>query len=75
MLFLMLEAPEVGEPRITEYTITYQGRPAYTGSIIEFRKGRVVHETQYFADPCNPSIAILQRVNGDKPPMREAGFL
>ncbi len=36
---------------ITEYTITYQGRPAYTVSIMEFRDGKVVHETQYFADP------------------------
>ena len=36
---------------VTEYTITYQGRPAYTVSIMEFRNGKVVHETQYFADP------------------------
>jgi len=36
---------------ITEYTITYQGRPTYTVSIMEFRDGKVVHETQYFADP------------------------
>jgi hypothetical protein len=36
---------------VTEYTITYQGRPAYTVSIMEFCNGKVVHETQYFADP------------------------
>jgi hypothetical protein len=36
---------------ITEYTITYQGRPAYAVSIMEFRNGKVVLETQYFADP------------------------
>ena len=36
---------------ITEYTIVYQGRPALTVSIMEFRNGKVVHETQYFADP------------------------
>jgi hypothetical protein len=36
---------------ITEYTIAYQGRRAYTVSIMEFRNGKVVHETQYFADP------------------------
>jgi hypothetical protein len=40
-----------GDLWITEYTITYQGRPAYTVSIMEFRDGKVVHETQYFADP------------------------
>lgn len=36
---------------VTEYTITYQGRPSYTVSIMEFRDGKVVHETQYHADP------------------------
>jgi hypothetical protein len=36
---------------ITEYTIIYQGQPAYTVSIMEFSNGKVVHETQYFADP------------------------
>ena len=36
---------------ITEYTINYQGRAAYTVSIMEFRNGKAVHETQYFADP------------------------
>jgi hypothetical protein len=40
-----------GDLWITEYIITYQGRPAYTVSIMEFRNGKVVHETQYFADP------------------------
>ena len=28
-----------------------RGEPAYTVSIMEFRDGKVVHETQYFADP------------------------
>src|SRR6201992_60827 len=36
---------------VTEYTIVYQGRPAYTVSIMEFRGDKVMHETQYFADP------------------------
>jgi ketosteroid isomerase-like protein len=36
---------------VTEYTISYQGRIAYTVSVMEFRDGKVVHETQYFADP------------------------
>src|ERR1700730_12625555 len=40
-----------GDLWITEYTITYQGRPAHTVSIMEFRNGKVVRETQYFADP------------------------
>lgn len=35
---------------ITEYTINYQERSAYTVSMMEFQNGKVVHETQYFAD-------------------------
>lgn len=39
-----------GDLWITEYTITYRGRPAYTlHNGIPQRK--VVHETQYFAAP------------------------
>jgi hypothetical protein len=40
-----------GDLWITEYTITYQERSAFTVSIMEFRDGKVMHETQYFADP------------------------
>lgn len=40
-----------GDLWITEYTITYQGRLVCTVSIMEFRNGKVVHETQYFAEP------------------------
>ena len=36
---------------VTEYSINYKGRAAYTVSIMEFRNGKVVHETQYFSDP------------------------
>jgi hypothetical protein len=39
-----------GDLWVTEYIITYEGRPTYTVSIMEFRNGKVVHETQYFAD-------------------------
>jgi hypothetical protein len=40
-----------GDLWVTEYMINYQDKPAYTVSIMEFRDGKVVHETQYFADP------------------------
>jgi ketosteroid isomerase-like protein len=40
-----------GDLWVTEYTITYKGQAAYTVSIMEFRNGKVIHETQYFADP------------------------
>jgi ketosteroid isomerase-like protein len=36
---------------VTEYFITYQGKTAYTVSIMEFSGNKVSHETQYFADP------------------------
>jgi len=39
-----------GELWITEYTITYQEQLSFTVSIMEFRNGKVVHETQYFTD-------------------------
>src|SRR5256886_14613448 len=38
---------------ITEYVIIYEGKRAYTVSIMEFRDEKVSHETQYFADPFN----------------------
>lgn len=36
---------------ITEYSIVYHGQSAFTVSIMEFRDGKVVHETQYFSEP------------------------
>ena len=40
-----------GNRWFTEYTISYQEQQAYTVSIMAFSGGKVVHETQYFADP------------------------
>src|SRR6516164_3728816 len=51
-----------GDLWISEYTITYQGRPAYTVSIMEFRNGKVVRETQYFADPFEAPAWLSQWV-------------
>jgi hypothetical protein len=39
---------------ITEYVIIYDGRPVPIVSIMEFRDGKVIHETQYFAEPFEP---------------------
>jgi SnoaL-like domain len=36
---------------ITEFILTYDGKPSYTVSIMEFRDAKVARETQYFADP------------------------
>ncbi|MFD9006248.1 nuclear transport factor 2 family protein [Streptomyces sp. NPDC059582] len=40
-----------GDLWITEYVINYDGNPTPTISIMEFREGKVAHETQYFAEP------------------------
>ncbi len=40
-----------GDLWVTEYVINYQGKRFSTVSIMEFRDGKVVHETQYFAEP------------------------
>src|SRR5436853_7001589 len=39
-----------GDLWITEFVLSYDGVPSYAVSIMEFRDGAVVHETQYFAD-------------------------
>jgi len=43
-----------GDLWVTEYVISYDGRPVYTVSIMEFRGGQVARETQYFAEPFEP---------------------
>jgi len=43
-----------GDLWVTEFVLTYDGRPSYTVSIMEFAGGKVARETQYFADPFEP---------------------
>ena len=40
-----------GDLWVTEFTLTYDDKPSYTVSIMEFRGDKVARETQYFADP------------------------
>ena len=40
-----------GELWVTEFTLTYDGKPSYTVCIMEFKGIKVARETQYFADP------------------------
>ena len=47
---------------VTEYILTYDGRPSYTVSIMEFLGGKVARETQYFADPFEPGASRAQWV-------------
>ncbi len=43
-----------GDIWVTEYVLSYDGRPSFTVSIMEFEGGKVVRETQYFSDPFEP---------------------
>jgi hypothetical protein len=40
-----------GDLWVTELILTYDSKPTYTVSIMEFRDDKVARETQYFADP------------------------
>jgi SnoaL-like domain len=55
-----------GDLWVTEFILTYDGRPSYAVSIMEFHEGRVVHETQYFADRFEPGVSrahLVERVD------------
>ena len=51
-----------GDLWITEFVLTYDGRPSYTVSIMKFLDGKVAHETQYFSDPFEPGPSRAQWV-------------
>jgi hypothetical protein len=40
-----------GDLWVTELVLTYDAKPFYTVSIMEFSGVKVAHETQYFSDP------------------------
>jgi ketosteroid isomerase-like protein len=44
-----------GDLWVTEYLLTYDGKPSHTVSIMEFSGEKVARETQYFADPFEAS--------------------
>ena len=39
---------------VTEFILAYDGRPAYSVSVMEFLDGKVARETQYFGEPFEP---------------------
>jgi len=51
---------------ITEYVIDYATGIFQTISIMEFRNGKVIHETQYFAEPFEAPVWRSQWVEKDK---------
>jgi hypothetical protein len=55
-----------GDLWVTEFVLTYDGLPYYVVSIMEFRDGRVAHETQYFSDRFDPAPSrahLVERVS------------
>src|SRR3984885_8881197 len=69
-----------GDLWVTEFIITYDAKPSYTVSIMEFRDGLVAHETQYFADRFDPGPSrahLVERIdeitpNADRQPAAKA---
>jgi hypothetical protein len=51
-----------GDLWVTEYVLSYAGRPSYTVGIMEFRDGKVARETHYFGDPFAPEPSRAQWV-------------
>ena len=43
-----------GDLWVTEFTLSYDGAPSWVVSIMEFRDGKVAHETQYFGERFEP---------------------
>jgi hypothetical protein len=46
-----------GDLWVTEFILSYDGRPSYVVSIMECLDGKVARETQYFADPFEPGVS------------------
>ncbi|WP_340313620.1 nuclear transport factor 2 family protein [Rhizorhabdus argentea] len=55
-----------GELWITEFILSYDGKPSYVVSIMEFSGGSVVRETQYFGDGFDPGASrahLVERIS------------
>ena len=51
-----------GDLWISELVLTYDGKPFYVDSIMEFEDGEVVRETQYFTEAFEPGPSRAQWV-------------
>ena len=49
--FLIRRIVGINDLWVTEYVINYKTSVVQTISMMEFEDGRVIHETQYFAEP------------------------
>ena len=68
--FKILRTRGEGNLWITELIITYDGRPVYVVTVMEFRNGKVAHETHYYADPFEPPEWRSQWVEIIKEPLK-----
>jgi hypothetical protein len=53
-----------GDLWVTEYILTYDGKPSYTVSIMEFSGDKVARETQYLRIRSRPARGALSGSNG-----------
>jgi hypothetical protein len=51
-----------GDLWVTEFVLSYDGRPSYSVSIMELKEGKVARETQYFGDAFEPGPSRKQWV-------------
>ena len=58
--FTVLRIQGAGGLWISELVLTYDERPVFVVSIMEFQAGKVVRETQYFGDPFEPGPSRAQ---------------
>ena len=55
-----------GDLWVTEFILTYDAKPSYTVSIMEFKGDKVALETQYFADPFVAPASRAQFQKGEQ---------
>ena len=53
--FTVQEITGSGDLWVTQFILAYDGKPSFAVSIMEFQDALVARETQYFADPFDPS--------------------
>ena len=51
-----------GDLWVSEFILSYDGKPSYSVSVMEFVDGKVARETQYFGDPFEPGPSRAQWV-------------
>ena len=69
--FRILRVRGEGNLWITELVITYDGRPVNVVGVMEFRDGKIAHETHYYADPFDPPEWRSQWVEIIQSPLKD----